>query len=253
MPNPKSFAIQEGHLTTEDILAQAREMKRLADLKDVKEKSEESLKKMFNSATVKAQTQKWVEHEEKRRHLIRRYTMRITRDKDPLNVTVYKKFRLKTLGFSEWLEAKKPGVPPPHELANFEISSEDKKRKMTEILKEVFVKDDIVVDGMHRNVIPPTGVEGRRGLVIRELKAVIFYYNGNYDLVFQRQLEFHLATTIQLVMKGLSECKDIVKEVEDYLKTYSSAGMDNRWYVEGIRRGYKESQRWQYSDYPVTL
>ncbi|GJZ75308.1 hypothetical protein Tco_0639773 [Tanacetum coccineum] len=40
------------------------------------------------------------------------------------------------------------------------------------------------------------------------------------------------------VMKGLSECessernlrriqvKDIVKEVEDYLKTYSSAGMD---------------------------
>ncbi|GKA66090.1 hypothetical protein Tco_0765898 [Tanacetum coccineum] len=47
-------------------------------------------------------------------------------------------------------------------------------------------------------------------------------------------------------MKGLSECKasesnirrirvkDIVKEVEDYLKTYSSAGMDISWYVEGI-------------------
>ncbi|GJQ99901.1 hypothetical protein Tco_0522886 [Tanacetum coccineum] len=45
-------------------------------------------------------------------------------------------------------------------------------------------------------------------------------------------------------MKGLSECeasesnvrriqvKDIVKEVEDYLKTYSSAGMDISWYVE---------------------
>ncbi|GJX42821.1 hypothetical protein Tco_0257811 [Tanacetum coccineum] len=42
-------------------------------------------------------------------------------------------------------------------------------------------------------------------------------------------------------MKGLSECKasegnircirvkDIVKEVEDYLKTYSSAGMDISW------------------------
>ncbi|GJS67192.1 retrotransposon protein, putative, ty1-copia subclass [Tanacetum coccineum] len=51
----------------------------------------------------------------------------------------------------------------------------------------------------------------------------------------------------ELVMKGLSECKasesnvrriqvkDIVKEVEDYLKTYSSAGMDISWYVEGIR------------------
>ncbi|GKE59121.1 hypothetical protein Tco_1498306, partial [Tanacetum coccineum] len=68
-----------------------------------------------------------------------------------------------------------------------------------------------------------------------------------------------------IVMKGLSECKalksnirrirvkDIVKEVEDYLKTYSSAGMDISWYVEGIRRGSKESQRWQYSDYPITL
>ncbi|GKD23337.1 hypothetical protein Tco_1225040 [Tanacetum coccineum] len=45
------------------------------------------------------------------------------------------------------------------------------------------------------------------------------------------------------VMKGLSECKasesnirrirvkDIVKEVKDYLKAYSSAGMDISWYV----------------------
>ncbi|GJV95023.1 zinc finger, CCHC-type containing protein [Tanacetum coccineum] len=49
------------------------------------------------------------------------------------------------------------------------------------------------------------------------------------------------------VMKGLSECKasesnvrrirvkDIIKEVEDHLKTYSSAEMDISWYVEGIR------------------
>ncbi|GJY73680.1 hypothetical protein Tco_0478111, partial [Tanacetum coccineum] len=47
------------------------------------------------------------------------------------------------------------------------------------------------------------------------------------------------------VIKGLSGCKasesnmsriqvkDIVKEVKDYLKTYSSAGMDIIWYVEG--------------------
>ncbi|GKD45608.1 hypothetical protein Tco_1270253, partial [Tanacetum coccineum] len=40
---------------------------------------------------------------------------------------------------------------------------------------------------------------------------------------------------------------------EDYLKTYSSAGMDISCYVEGIRCGSKESQRWQYSDYPITL
>ncbi|GJW95456.1 hypothetical protein Tco_0175128 [Tanacetum coccineum] len=33
---------------------------------------------------------------------------------------------------------------------------------------------------------------------------------------------------------------DIIKEVEDQLKTYSSAGMDISWYVEGIRYGSKE-------------
>ncbi|GKE02533.1 hypothetical protein Tco_1390516 [Tanacetum coccineum] len=50
-----------------------------------------------------------------------------------------------------------------------------------------------------------------------------------------------LSAKHQLAVKGLSECKasesnirriqvkDIVKEVEDYLKTYSSAGMDINW------------------------
>ncbi|GJZ27151.1 hypothetical protein Tco_0571404 [Tanacetum coccineum] len=50
-----------------------------------------------------------------------------------------------------------------------------------------------------------------------------------------------LSTKHQLAVKGLSECKasesnirriqvrDIVKEVEDHLKTYSSAGMDISW------------------------
>ncbi|GKD65250.1 hypothetical protein Tco_1307358, partial [Tanacetum coccineum] len=54
--------------------------------------------------------------------------------------------------------------------------------------------------------------------------------------------------------EGLTECKasasnlrriqvkDIVKKVEDHLKTYSSAGMDISRYVEGIRCGSKESQ-----------
>ncbi|GKG14114.1 hypothetical protein Tco_0351074, partial [Tanacetum coccineum] len=49
-------------------------------------------------------------------------------------------------------------------------------------------------------------------------------------------------------MKGLAECiasmsnlkriqvRDIVKEVEDHLKTYSSAEIDISWYVDGIRR-----------------
>ncbi|GJX87241.1 hypothetical protein Tco_0339255 [Tanacetum coccineum] len=49
------------------------------------------------------------------------------------------------------------------------------------------------------------------------------------------------------------QVKDIVREVEDYLKIYSSAVMDISWYVEGILYSFKDSQRWQYSDYLVTL
>ncbi|GJZ07166.1 hypothetical protein Tco_0540959 [Tanacetum coccineum] len=63
----------------------------------------------------------------------------------------------------------------------------------------------------------------------------------------------------QHIIKGLVECKasasnlkhiqvkDIVKEVEDYLKTYSSAEMDINWYMEGIRCGFKESQSLMHS------
>ncbi|GKB83990.1 hypothetical protein Tco_0950885, partial [Tanacetum coccineum] len=49
------------------------------------------------------------------------------------------------------------------------------------------------------------------------------------------------------------QVKDIIKEVEDYLKTYSSVEMDISSYVEGIRCGFKDTQMWQYYDYSVTL
>ncbi|GJT95821.1 hypothetical protein Tco_1091339 [Tanacetum coccineum] len=102
--------------------------------------------------------------------------------------------------------AKKLGLPPPPALATFGMTAEEKKRKRTQ-------------------VVP---IEG---LVINEAESGIFFMNRNTDTAFQREK----------VMKGLSECKalesnirrirvkDIVKEVEDYLKTYSSAGMDISW------------------------
>ncbi|GKD48988.1 hypothetical protein Tco_1277964 [Tanacetum coccineum] len=73
MPNLKSFVLPEAKLTNEDILAQAKEMKRLADLKAKNEKSEQSLKKWLNPATVMAQNHKWAEHEEKKAKLLREY------------------------------------------------------------------------------------------------------------------------------------------------------------------------------------
>ncbi|GJV95026.1 retrovirus-related pol polyprotein from transposon TNT 1-94 [Tanacetum coccineum] len=239
MPKIKSFITPEGTLSQEEFYNQIKEMKRLVDLKEQEKKSEEELKKLLNPTTFKAQALKCEEHEEKKAKILNEFnkcisertdplpitkisyvvnssktaTMRITRDKDPLNLRVYPDFRLRMLG----------------------LTAEEKKRKRSEFLKEVFVTKDVKVDGMNRNLIPPPEVMPIEGLVIKEPKSGIFFMNRNMNLAFQRENEFHLTPT---VTKGLSECKalesnvrriqvkDIIKEVEDYLKTYSSAGMD---------------------------
>ncbi|GJU58899.1 hypothetical protein Tco_1236665 [Tanacetum coccineum] len=63
IPSLKSFVIPEGELTNEDVMAQLKEMKRLSDLKVEKEKSEKSLQKIMNPATIRAQAQKMAEYE----------------------------------------------------------------------------------------------------------------------------------------------------------------------------------------------
>ncbi|GJW58119.1 hypothetical protein Tco_0104850 [Tanacetum coccineum] len=248
---------------------------------------------MFNQATLKAQAHKWTEHEAKKAKMIEEYkhhisfkadqlpitkityivnpnkeaTMKITRGDNPMNLIVHPNFRLKTLGFSEWLEVHALASKKSRKSNDMLLQTEDKKRKRTEILEEVFVKENVVVDGMHRNLVPPLGIKGRQGLVIREPELGIFYYNGNSDLrgtpkadEMFRKLELTIEArdddvqaraivkdNLDEVVKGLSECKasesniirvrvkDIVKEIEYYLKTYSSAGMDISCYVEGIR------------------
>nr|GEZ07470.1 hypothetical protein [Tanacetum cinerariifolium] len=125
----------------------------------------------------------------------------------------------------QWVlnQANNLGLPPPPALATFGMTVEDKKRKRNETLKEVFVKERTDVDGTQRNITPPSGVVGKEGMVIREPNAGI---------------EDQQSAKHQLAVKGLSECrasesnirriqvKDIVKEVEYYLKTYSSVEMD---------------------------
>ncbi|GKA42455.1 hypothetical protein Tco_0735115 [Tanacetum coccineum] len=89
-------------------------------------------------------------------------TMKITRDDNLLNLIIHPNFRLKSLGFSEWMEAidqaKKLRLPPPLALETFGMTAEEKKRKRTQFLKEDFITKDIRVDGMNRNLIPPPGV-----------------------------------------------------------------------------------------------
>ncbi|GKA46621.1 hypothetical protein Tco_0739504 [Tanacetum coccineum] len=81
------------------------------------------------------------------------------------------------------------------------------------------MKENIVVDGMQRNLIPP-GIEGSRGRVIREPESGIFFYNDNFNLVFQREEELHLATTAQLIrlysaiQRGTLEAEEMFRKLE---------------------------------------
>ncbi|GJT87735.1 hypothetical protein Tco_1069452 [Tanacetum coccineum] len=162
--------------------------------------------------TIRAQTQKIAEYEAKRKKMCDEYnhqithradqlpitkisyrvnsskeaTMRIIRGNDPLNLTMHEKFRLKTLGLVNGLK---------------------------------YMLWHPMVDGMHRNLIPPPRVKGRKGLVIREPESGIFYYNGNFYLAFQREEEFHLATTAQLIrlydaiQRGTLEAEELFKKI----------------------------------------
>nr|GEV86045.1 hypothetical protein [Tanacetum cinerariifolium] len=114
-------------------------------------------------------------------------------------------------------KAKKPGIPPPHELSNSGIQVNEKKKRSSEILKVVFVQQDIIMDGMHRNLVPPQEFVGSRGLVITEPEDRIFYYNGNFNLDFKRESEFHLANTTQLI-KILDDFQRNTPEAEEMYK-----------------------------------
>nr|GEW97002.1 reverse transcriptase domain-containing protein [Tanacetum cinerariifolium] len=177
MPKLKFFITLEGTLFQEELNNKIKELNRISDLKAQKDKSEQELRKFFNQATLKAQAKNTdplpITKISYTINSNKEATMKITRGDNYLNLIIHPNFRLKSLGFSEWLENQ------------IKVDSE--------IADEMFKKMIYVIEAMS-------------------------------DCI--------------KVMKGLSECKssesnirrtrvkDIVKEVEDYLKTYSSAGMD---------------------------
>ncbi|GKB48577.1 hypothetical protein Tco_0899330, partial [Tanacetum coccineum] len=61
-------------------------------------------------------------------------------------------------------------------------------------------------------------IKGSRGRVFKEPESGIFFYNGNFDLVFQREEEFCLATTAQLIrlhsaiQRGTPEAEEMFKK-----------------------------------------
>nr|GEY42497.1 hypothetical protein [Tanacetum cinerariifolium] len=199
---------RKGTMSQEEFTKQIIEMKRLHDLKEQEKKSEKELKKLRNPETFKAQALKWEEHEEKKSKMLNEFitciskrtspfpitkisyvinsrkepTMRITRDNDHLNLT-----------------EKNLGLPPPPELVTFGLTAKDMKRKRSEIIKEVFLTADVRIEGMHKNLIPPSGIMPIQGLVINEPESGIFFMNGNTNIDFQRESKFHFTPTIELI------------------------------------------------------
>ncbi|GKA81851.1 hypothetical protein Tco_0788599 [Tanacetum coccineum] len=72
-----------------------------------------------------------------------------------------------------------------------------------------------------------------RAFVIFDLEPMSL----SFDFVFSSEIlkSFPVVGDLDRSGRQCVQVKYIVKEVEDYLKTYSSAGMDISWYVDGIR------------------
>nr|GEU73976.1 retrovirus-related Pol polyprotein from transposon TNT 1-94 [Tanacetum cinerariifolium] len=128
-------------------------------------------------------------------NLTKQASIRITRNNHPFNLIVYDKFVLKMLEFSEWLEvhdlaykALKLGIPPLPQLTVVELSPTQRKvnlkrNKRSELIHQVFVKENIVVDGMQRKLSLPEGVVGKDGMVIKEPEVGSFLHNDNFDMM----------------------------------------------------------------------
>ncbi|GKB87064.1 hypothetical protein Tco_0959336 [Tanacetum coccineum] len=177
------------------------EIKRLVDLRAQKEELEKALKKLLNLATVKAQVLKWKEHEEKKAKLsefdVRWNTQR--------NITPPLVF----LARKRELEFHITSTVQLIRLLNHINLDSPEAREMYKIMEiEIESRDDVDMAKEIGEVVGPIECPVMKGL--SEYKA--------------------LKSNIRRI-----RVKDIVKEVEDYLRTYSSVGMDISSYVEEIR------------------
>nr|GEV06717.1 hypothetical protein [Tanacetum cinerariifolium] len=213
LPTTDGGELGQGPLRQEDVLAQLKEMKRLGDLEAEKEKSEESLKKFLkNSATIRAQKhRRWLSMRQK---MFDEYNHQITHRANQLSITKIS-YRTKDSRLQcEWVEI--------HSLA-----SKSKGKSNDLLLQSLRAKFEWVLTQAKALGIPSPHELSTFGLSIPEL-----------DRKRKKSSEY------QEAMKGISECKasesniirrirvkDIVKEVEDYLKTYSSARMDISWHI----------------------
>ncbi|GKE37543.1 hypothetical protein Tco_1460948 [Tanacetum coccineum] len=96
------------------------------------------------------------------------------------------------------------GLPSPPELATFRLTAEEKKRKRSEVIKEVFVTKDVRVDGMDRNLIPPPGIMPIQGLVINEPEQI------KVDLEIAKEMVSRMNDVIE-ARSDCTKAREIVK------------------------------------------
>ncbi|GKD99634.1 hypothetical protein Tco_1387618 [Tanacetum coccineum] len=173
-------------MTLEEAKAQMEEIKRLEFLKAEKEKSKNRLK-VLTHEELEAQAaelaayemlgfSEWVEV-----HAL------ASKVKIKSNGLLLKNLKAKF----QWVktQAVKLGIPPPPQLTAFKLPPTERKvgikrKRRTELIHETFIKENIVVDRMQRNLTLLEGVVGKAGMVIKEPEAGIFLYNVNFDLVY---------------------------------------------------------------------
>nr|GEU97030.1 Toll/interleukin-1 receptor (TIR) domain-containing protein [Tanacetum cinerariifolium] len=108
-------------------------------------------------------------------------------------------------------KAKSLGLPPPPELANFRLTDKEKKRKRAEFVKEVFVNEDVRVDGMGKNLISPPGVIPIQGLVISKPELGIFFMNGNTNIKVAEEMFKKMIYVIE-ARSDCNKARDIVEK-----------------------------------------
>ncbi|GKC30498.1 hypothetical protein Tco_1037792 [Tanacetum coccineum] len=172
LPNLHHFrATRDRPMTLEEAKLQMQEAKSLADLIAEREKSEKKIRRVLTPDYMRAQEEELDVIEAKRVKMMDEYnhcinfrddplpitkfnyrvnniskiaTMRITRNNQPLNLKIYDKLVLKMLGF-----IMKLSIAPPPQFNAFELPLAEKKRKRrAELIHKVFVKENIIVDGM---------------------------------------------------------------------------------------------------------
>ncbi|GJS43085.1 hypothetical protein Tco_0568128 [Tanacetum coccineum] len=144
----QSIIARECPLTIEEAKAHMEEIKRLAYLKAKMEKSKKRLEDKSNDQLLKNLKAKF-----------------------------------------QWVAtlAGKLHIPPLPKLIAFEFPSAKKRtctkrKRMVEIIHEVFVKHNVMIHAIHMNLVQPAGIVGSLGLVIEEPEDGIFVYNKSFDL-----------------------------------------------------------------------